>query len=572
VGLEELHYHTADEDAEPFGIARERELRGALPEDLGDTVTSFNSDEEAARYYLNAVLQGDDRGAMRSVAASEDPSNVPGLDLVDSRDSPATGTVLVRFVQSREEIPVFGTRAVVELTPDRELVAVGARFGDPDEVSTTPSLDPAEAISRVSAHTQTELDPESLPAPTLRFFYDEAQDSWHLAWLLRDVPAVPPALAAKDDEPESTHGLGPSPRDEPLVNYLVDAHFGTILYYYSAQPTLDGAQPPMPAKCRGLDEEGVSCEFWGEVEGSTFVMSDPRRRTKTYDLRFEDLKHVPLPQAPIGQASNDWQGTHKAAVSAHTNAMRVWDFYNDVLQRRGVDDGGMVLVSVVNATYGRVGNDPVWKNAVWHRKTMWYGQTPGAAGTLVSMSRYLDVIAHELTHGVIEHSSRLVYRDEAGALDESFCDIFGVIVKNWYEAPDRHDVATWSWEIAPGFRTGGKPLRDLQDPTRTGHPDHYANRYSGTADYGGVHTNSNIHNRAAYNVLTATDDNGARTFSVEDAAVLFYSCMVRLSPQARFTEALRVLTDVTKTYFAGDPDVRDRNLAAIRAAYGAVGI
>ena len=82
-----------------------------------------------------------------------------------------------------------------------------------------------------------------------------------------------------------------------------------------------------------------------------------------------------------------------------------------------------------------------------------------------------EVIAHELTHGVTEKSSQLVYRDQSGALNESFSDIFGIIIKNWWEAPIRDDVDTWDWELGPGLGQDG-PLRDLSDPTRTGKPDH----------------------------------------------------------------------------------------------------
>jgi bacillolysin len=382
------------------------------------------------------------------------------------------------------------------------------------------------------------------------------------------VPAAPPEVR---EEPLPTHGLGPSPRDDSHVDYLVDAHYGTVLFYYSAAPTID-----VPAKCRGVDEGGQVQEFWGrqDKEAGQFEMSDPLRHIRTFDLGYHDMYTTPLPRLPIARESNDWGPANKAAVSAHVNAMRVHDFYKSVLQRNGIDDSGMDLVSIVNSTYGEPAEPQIWRNAVWYDGKMWYGQTRGSAngGSLVSMSRFLDIIAHELTHGVIDHSSGLKYKDESGALNESFCDIFGVFVKNWYGAPNRDDVATWDREIGSGFKGEGEPLRDLRDPTRTNDPDHYDDRYVGTWDYGGVHTNSNIHNKAAYNLLTATEAEGTPALTVTDAAVLYYLCMVRLTPLATFHEALAVLTDIAKTYFAGDPEVRDRKVAAITNAYAGVGI
>jgi len=303
-------------------------------------------------------------------------------------------------------------------------------------------------------------------------------------------------------------------------------------------------------------------------------MSDPMRHIRTFDLGYQDMNKTPIPQLPIAQTSNDWGTTNKAAVSAHVNAMRVHVFYKSVLERNGIDDAGMDLVSIVNSTYGKPAEPQVWRNAVWYDGKMWYGQTRDGenGGSLVSMSRFLDVIAHELTHGVIDHSSQLKYKDESGALNESFCDIFGVLVKNWYGAPGRDDVATWDWEIGSGFMGEGQPLRDLSDPSRTNDPSHYDERYRGPSDYGGVHTNSNIHNKAAYNVLTAKEATGTPALTVTEAAVLYYLCMVRLTPLATFHEALDVLQDTAKTYFSGDPEVCDRKVAAIATAYEAVGI
>ena len=575
--LERLSYHAVDDASTGPDTAATppSAFRGDVPQGLESLdPTGFNSDPDAARYYLDALLQRDQRPAMRSVLAPAEPENVPGLEMVETRDSPQTQTRLVRFRQSHEAIPVFGSHAVVELTATRDLVSVDCRFGAVRDVPPVPTLDAAQAAHAVEELTGATVSLDSLPPPQLVYFEDD-DGKWHLAWHLREVAAAPPEVA--EPEPRAGHLPAPSPRDEARVDYLVDAHDGTVLFYYSAAPTLavTPGVPAVPALLRGVDEAGEGFEFWGIAHGPAFALSDPLRRTKTFDFGFADLSQSrppPLPEGPVLQPGADWGETHRAAISAHVNAQRVHDFYKSILQRNGVDDSGMDLISVVNCTWAPRGGSREWANAVWYERKMWYGQTAASEGRLVSMSRHLDVIAHELTHGVIEFSSALVYRDESGALNESFCDIFGVVINNWYRAPDRADVATWTWELGAGFRRDGGPLRDLSDPTRTGDPDHYDNRYTGTGDYGGVHTNSGIHNKAAFNLLTARDENGARGFPVEEAAVLLYLCMTRLPPLATLSDARAGLEDVAKTYFAGDPPRRDRKLAAIAAAYDAVGI
>ena len=237
----------------------------------------------------------------------------------------------------------------------------------------------------------------------------------------------------------------------------------------------------------------------------------------------------------------------------------------------------MELISLVNVTAASMQPPPSLLNAFWFDSKMWYGQIM-RGGRLVSLSRYLDVIGHELTHGVIESTSNLVYATQSGALNESFADIAGVIINNWYTAPVREDVETWNWEIGAGLRNDGRPLRDFADPSRTGSPKHMddfrrlrpGERPSNANDQGWVHVNSNIHNKAVHNLLTMKKG-GTRLFSVQDVAVLTYLGMARLAPLATFTDALQAVVDVAQTYFGGDADKKDK-IEAIREAYSLVGI
>jgi Zn-dependent metalloprotease len=112
----------------------------------------------------------------------------------------------------------------------------------------------------------------------------------------------------------------------------------------------------------------------------------------------------------------------------------------------------------------------------------------------------------------------------------------------------------------------------MHDPTRTGDPDHMDDYLHTTRDSGGVHTNSNIHNKAAYNVLTATGPGGGRIFSSRDVATLYYLCLTRLPRLASFADVRSTLLTVASTLWAGDEAERARKVAAIDQAYAAVGI
>jgi bacillolysin/neutral peptidase B len=240
--------------------------------------------------------------------------------------------------------------------------------------------------------------------------------------------------------------------------------------------------------------------------------------------------------------------------------------------RDGIDDKAMEIVSIVNCTCASEHQPPEWFNAYWDRNRMCYGQAKDDTGELRSFSRFLDVIAHELTHGVTQYTSNLMYKDQSGALNESFSDIFAIIIKNWFTVGADSDVDKWNWEIGAGLGENRLPLRDMSNPKRTNNPDHMNEYLQTSSDEGGVHTNSNIHNKAAYNVLTAKDRQGHTVFTPREVAILYYLCLCRLNDGATFSDVLETLVDVAAVYYAGDDLERQTKIAQIKDAYQKVGI
>ena len=126
---------------------------------------------------------------------------------------------------------------------------------------------------------------------------------------------------------------------------------------------------------------------------------------------------------------------------------------------------------------------------------MTYGDGDGTTFTPLTT---IDICGHEMTHGVTERSANLTYSNESGALNEATSDIFGSMVELY---ADGGVVSADTWKIGedaytPG--TSGDALRSMSNPNSLGDPDHYSLRYTGTADSGGVHTNSSIVNHAFY--------------------------------------------------------------------------
>ena len=167
---------------------------------------------------------------------------------------------------------------------------------------------------------------------------------------------------------------------------------------------------------------------------------------------------------------------HRPAVSVQWAAEQAYEYYYTKHNRNSFDNNGSLIKSYVHVHQGM-------NNAFWVHNLLAFGD-----GSNNNPLVQLDVVAHELTHGVTQFEAGLQYYYEPGALNESFSDIFGKAV----EFELFGDTATW--QVAKHYQTGG--LRDLSNPNLKNQPDTYVGDlwYSGQEDNGGVHTNSGVQN------------------------------------------------------------------------------
>jgi Zn-dependent metalloprotease len=575
--------------------ASTRRTRGLGPEAAGEPPpASITTRESAARHHLDALLKRDNRAALRGLsiaapAAAPDTEPVPDLVVRGQDHKDLTGTDFVFFEQTRNSIPVFGSRAVVELDPDRNLVSASVNVADVGDAPEEARLTADDARARLDAYLAGAADLTALAPPERAYLHHPTRETWHLTWRFRNVPAAPPRR--EDEQPLPADalqagccGVG-SPHFQPDYDYFIDADNGDLVYSFSNTAHID-----IPTWCSGEDEDGQNQRFFGRTLGGQFELHNPFEQIRTYDMGLNAIENTPTPTVPIQNATNDWAGSNPAAISAHVNATRVLDFLYRVLRRKSIDDLGMSLDNVVNCYSTEAPNPPEWLNAVWWNNKMWYGQESDGSGGYRSLSRFLDIIAHELTHGVTQYTANLVYQDLPGALNESVSDIFGVIVSNWHLAPNPSDVASWSWEIGPGLGVGGNPMRHMADPGRVGswykpdasgnwqpvqgYPAHMNDYVALPSRYdnGGVHIFSNIHNRAAHGVLTAQRPDGTRVFTPEEVAILYYLSLSRLTQLSDFSDMRTELRNVVDTAYAGSATRLAEAQQAVDDAYANVGI
>ncbi|MCH8128168.1 M4 family metallopeptidase, partial [candidate division KSB1 bacterium] len=351
------------------------------------------------------------------------------------------------------------------------------------------------------------------------------------------------------------------PNFRDLWYYFIDAASGDILEKYNAT-NFDG-----PTTATAVDLNGVTQTINVYELGGTFYMmdasrdifkpsesnlpDDPKGALWTVDAEntnLEQLDHVT-------SSDNTWNDP--ISVSAHSNVGEVFQYYEATHGRKGIDDKGSTIISIIHVTKDNQPSD----HASWNGKFISFGDGNTAFKPLAGA---LDVAAHEMTHGVIQHTVNLEYKFQSGALNESFADVFGVML-------DRDD-----WKVGEdvvllsAFPSGA--LRDMEDPHNGGssrndpgwQPAHMNEflELDISQDNGGVHVNSGIPNRVCFLIAAA--------IGREKTEQIYYRVLDAryLNRQSQFID-LRLGAIQAATDLFGDPSTE---VDAVKTAFDAVGI
>ena len=466
-----------------------------------------------------------------------------------------TGTKTVKFRQMLNKIPVYGSLVTVELDERNDCLAINSSIGTPDGVDPVARLAPAAAVKRASAIVGVPVS-EIQSTPRIHYYYDTNARRWRLVYILEDLPV----------RERGTPKAGRTTvRRKDLI---LDANTGALVRELPRTPTAKATNSS------GVDGLSKSRTFGCIRESSgRLTMSSAKLNVHTFDFGFKDpdTQESRLPGSYIALPPTPWL---PAAVSAHANAEKVSQFLRAVFKRNNIDNRGGPMRSSINCVVQEEKTKPnEWLNAYWNGKQMVYGQRR-AGSTLRSLAEVIDIVAHEMFHGVTDFTARLEYANESGALNESYSDIFGCIVSNYTRA----DVTKWNWEIGDGLNVGGRAFRDMRNPKRYEQPSrmrdyqHLPNTENG--DWGGVHVNSGIHNSAAYRILSARGSAGKRLLGASEVAAIFYIAITQyLSRSSGFSDSRRGVVLAARTLFRNDSaSARDRKLSAIEGGFSAAGI
>ncbi|MGA8851267.1 MAG: M4 family metallopeptidase, partial [Aeromicrobium sp.] len=380
------------------------------------------------------------------------PQHMKQLHVLDLPD----GSTSTRYQQKVRNATVFGGQiTVIQAADGTNTAVIGAHFPEL-QPSNAPKLSQGqaknEAVKEIGRggdfRTELRIDPR-----TDRFFY-EVESIRDTSRPIRWIDAATGETVKAFDALAEGEGTGVKGDEKS----------------FSTTKNSSGDY-----QLRSQDERQLTYDAMNTGRGVPFrvkVMTDS-----------DDVWDLPGSTSP-GQA---------AGVDAHYYANVVDDFYAETFGRDSIDDQGMQIVSVIHYGQG-------YCNAFWNGAYMTYGDGNGT--TCKSLSGGLDVDGHELTHGVTDFTSNLIYENASGALNEAFSDMMANTIEFYADnngldpsvEPDwfiGEDVINTPGDLTPGFR-------NMADPMQDGDPSHLSQAYTGEADNGGVHTNSGIPNHAYY--------------------------------------------------------------------------
>lgn len=333
---------------------------------------------------------------------------------------------------------------------------------------------------------------------------------------------------------------------EPLrTRYFIDAKSGSILFQYDLLEHATGT---------GKGVLGDTKSLTVTQSGTRYLLRDTTRGggIETYTINNRTSGSM----STVSSTSSVFNDP--AAVDAHAYAAKVYDFYKNTFNRNSIDGSGMSIRSVTH--YGSKYN-----NAFWNGSYMVYGDGDGKVFT--SLSGALDVVGHEMTHGVVEHTANLEYMNQSGALNESIADMFGSVIQGKNDWLIGEDVYT------PG--KSGDALRSMADPTLYGDPAHmddYKNLPNTEAgDYGGVHTNSGIPNKAFYLLSSGGTFEGVTVKGIGNSqaiAIVYRALTLYLTSTSDFADFRAAMTQAATDLYGASAS----QTTSVKNAFDAVGI
>jgi Zn-dependent metalloprotease len=471
-------------------------------------------------------------------------------------DTMIPGRTHERLAQLHQGMPIFGGELVRQVADGSTLSVFGRLFENVSVASVVPSLD-----ERAAREAAERADGPGAIAGETRLGILPTPGGAVLAYRL----------------------IVRSPRD--IQTYFVNAQSGAIERHATRIRT------DAPAIGTGTGVLNDRKKMSVDRLTNSFAAVDLLRPTALFTLdfhgslvRLDDFLQTGrvFPSDVAVATTNTW--TDGAVVDAHVYQGWVYDYYFKRFGRHGLDDRDIQVVGITHLLSRA--DAPLYppeivglfiNNAGYLGDGfIFYGDGDGQRVNFLAGA--LDVVGHELSHGVTDYTSRLEYVDESGALNEAFSDIMGTAIEFFFEkglGPQKGPNFLVGEDVvlaAPGF------VRSLRNPIEGGTPDHYSLReFIGTpVDNGGVHVNSTIVSHAFYlavaggrNRVSNITVGGIGLANLERMERIFYRGFAfMLTPLSKFIDARNATLQAATDLYGANSNER----AQLEQAWTAVGV
>ncbi|MEU1377293.1 M4 family metallopeptidase [Streptomyces triculaminicus] len=544
----------------------------ALVDGVREGVTAAGSAADAARGHL---------------ADKQDRYRIadPGRDLKPLRTTSAGSSETVRLQQKHRGIDVLGGQYVVRMEKKdgkRVVTGTSGKYFTALKADTKADVSEETAVERAVDATLAQLSRDGGFGADGGEGGEGDEGAPSLTGTARGLVIVPKGagVLAHHVTVRGTDRAGGQP---VLREVYVDAKAGYPVLQYSGIKTFGapaaasgGAAQAPRAKAAadapgvrgsGVTYDGTTVELQlTQDDGSKeYLMRDHSRMRdssknalSTWDARGKDVSETsgrwPEGIKEFGSKGPQFsqEFTEAGAVDAHWAAGKVYDYYKQAHGRDSLDGRGMTINSLVGVTYFGM----PYVNAFWDGTKMVYGSGDKEYRTL---SAGLDVVGHEMTHGVVENTANLVYAGQSGALNEAVADYFGNAIKTdaYGTSMDSPDSGLLGERLCRTKTPRECAIRDLNDGRTT------SKSFLGVSfatDNGGVHLNSTIFSGALWDIRKDVDR------ALADR-IVYKALTEYMTPLDGFTEGRNAVIAAAK---ALKVPAKDRN--AVTRAFNAHGI
>lgn len=440
--------------------------------------------------------------------------------------------------QTVNEIPVWEGEAIVHLKNDGSLSTITDELKESIAVNTQANLSAEDAIEYAKRFYRGSQFLTDKPKADLWIYRGKERD--HLAFRVQ--------LRREDGS-----------KDTSMPVIFIDAQTGENVFQY------DNLQAGT-----GVSLYSGTVTVGSSGSGTSYFLEDLTRKSGvfTFNNTTSNLSRVTDNNNIFDSASQ------KAAVDAQYGATQTLNYFQNIHGRNGIDGvgGPGAITAATNNTVGLVSSmvhyGSNYNNAYWNGSYMTYGDGDGVTFSPLTT---LDICGHEMTHGVTERTAGLTYANESGAINEAVSDIFGALVERYTRGENANTWKLGEQAYTPQNGTTDA-LRYLNNPTAAGQPNWYPSRYTGTADNGGVHTNSGIANYAFYLMAkggTTTRGTTVVGTNADDMAKVWYRALtVYMTSGTNFAGARTATLNAATDLFGA----ASAQYAAVANGWCAVGV